>query len=288
MKDFPFRKILSTILKIIGFLIFSTILLGIGFFAGFYLGGIVPYRTSQTQFNNYACNPPCTINQQGNITNIFTTVNGNVQSWTFPVSSYYEVTKAEGEKTALLQLCLSSSLFCTSDLLSLFPTIPLTLNNGTVINEISPIPYVTPNFFSETISTLTENRTDKQFVAEVFNFVNQTTTYSYDAAFFNDTDRTIEYPVQTLTTTVGVCRDFSVLAASMLEAGNEQANYGMKIYFVFTKLDLNTLQTAKVVPNHILIQVVFADGTSTYMETTSKAEMNPYNGYVNGWYISLQ
>ncbi len=230
----------------------------------------------------YGCIAPCTKISNGTITNVFVTLRGDTVAWTQQMRDYYELIKAEGQLDNFVQICISSPVLCRNfDLEDTFPTIPLKLANGTVVKEPDLNKSVTPQFFSETISTLTKGRTDKEFVAEVFNFVQQITTYS--SIFYNDTIRT-EYPLQTLTTTVGDCKDFSVLVASMLEAGNKQAGYGMKIKFVFTKSVVNSSITELDVPNHVLVQVIFADGTSTYVESTSKGEMNPYS-YVNGWYV---
>ena len=191
----------------------------------------------------------------GNFSITFYTINGTKEVWNFSNSTYNDY--------------LNKPKF----------TPVLYLNDAATGQEFSTYDYsglVTPSLFSSDIGGLTQGRTASQFVSEVFNFRQQLTVYSL--VFGNVS----EYPIVILASGQGDCKDFAVLMASMLEAGNMQANYGMKIQFLY--LDYPNVTDPKTV-NHLILKVTYKNGTSQFIETTGSVE-NPYTS-VNGWYFNL-
>ena len=78
-------------------------------------------------------------------------------------------------------------------------------------------------------------------------------------------ENTSVYPAQVLAQGQGDCKDKGILIASMLEAGNIQANYGMKIQFVY--VDAGNLTAPRTV-NHLMLYITFANGTKEFLDTT--------------------
>ena len=138
---------------------------------------------------------------------------------------------------------------------------------------------VTPSFFANVTPQLTNGKTAGQFVAEIQNINSQLVNYSLIFA------NTSVYPAQVLAQGQGDCKDKGILIASILEAGNIQANYGMKIQFVY--VDADNLTTPHTV-NHLMLYITFANGTTEFLDTTHVLATNPYfNGTVDGWYFNL-
>lgn len=185
----------------------------------------------------------------------FTTVSGTPESWVFPYSLYGKYLLPPMQVPVLiLNSTVSGRQIYTYDYSSL----------------------VTPALFANAIGNLTENMTAAQFVQEVFNFREQLTTYN--VVFGN----TSQYPFVILADREGDCKDLAVLMASMLEAGNMQANYGMHIQLVY--LDYPNVTDPKVV-NHMIIKVIYRNGTSQLVESTGNV-MDPYKS-ITGWYFNL-
>jgi hypothetical protein len=134
--------------------------------------------------------------------------------------------------------------------------------------------FVSPATFTNVISNLYQDSgSDEQFVKEVFNIVQQITTY------VPELQETPRYPLETLTGAGGDCEDSSILTASLLRA----ANPDWMVQLVY--LDSDNPTDPKDV-NHVLVYVDTGE-YSTYIETTSKGEMNPYTDGVVGWELEV-
>ncbi len=203
--------------------------------------------------------PPYTIIEKGNITIGFKTTNDDVILWYVPLQTYLAYSNQPR------------------------PSQYLTLQRvagGAEVRVPDYRAYVRPEMFSEVIGTLTAERTDRQFVNEVFNLRKQLTTYGNPYGIENVTN----WPIETLTNTIGTCRDFTVLMASLLEAGNQNAGYGMTISIVY--VDTDDISDP-VNPNHVLIMVQYSDGVTQCIESTSATDICPYQ-VINGWSYDLE
>jgi transglutaminase-like putative cysteine protease len=217
------------------------------------------YTTTIYNTNNYGCSPlPCTYIRNGNFTFLFTLLNGTTEIWTFPIATYnYYLSLARIDPIIRLNDTITGKTIYTYDY------------RGTI----------TPSFFANVTPVLTRGKTAGQFVAEVQNINNQLVNYSL---IFENTS---VYPAQLLAQGYGDCKDKGVLMASILEAGNIQANYGMKIQFVY--VDADNL-TAPRTANHLMLFITFANGTTEFLDTTHVLATTPYfNGTVDGWYYNL-
>jgi hypothetical protein len=142
-------------------------------------------------------------------------------------------------------------------------------------------PYIQPSFFANIISNLIEGRSDKEFVKEVDNIKDELIIYGISLG-----EAPYQFPAETLTEGTGRCADTTILMASMLIAGNREANYDFNVYVEYVQLNSNgTLvsdSNAIVEPNHAIIKVVFADGTVWSIETTTNyfyTYTQPYTGW---------
>lgn len=218
----------------------------------------VPYTTTIPQAN-YGCSPvPCTSFKNGNFTFVFTLLNGSVAQWHFPLTSYnYWVSTPRINPILHLNDTITGKPIYTYDYRSL----------------------VTPSFFANVTPQLTNGKTAGEFVAEVQNINSQLVNYSL---IFENTS---VYPAQLLAQGQGDCKDKGALIASILEAGNIQANYGMKIQFLY--VDADNLTAPRTV-NHLMLYITFANGTTEFLDTTHVLVTSPYfNGTVDGWYYNL-
>ena len=120
--------------------------------------------------------------------------------------------------------------------------------------------YVQPDFFVNVISTLTDGKTDSEFVAGVVNFKNQIVTYGSGLGDY------YRWSAETLTEGRGQCGDTSILMASLLKAGENEAEYGLKVYFWYCDADH---MTDPQDVNHVIVEVEYADESSEFIETTS-------------------
>ena len=107
----------------------------------------------------------------------------------------------------------------------------------------------------------------------------QLTTYGKPYAL----DDITQWPIETITSTVGNCRDFTVLMASLLKAGNIFADYGMKISIFY--IDASNPENPKI-PNHVLLYITYADGTRQCLDSTAVNEMCPWPKVV-GWAFDI-
>lgn len=217
------------------------------------------YTTTIYQTTNYGCSPlPCSSRRNGNFTFVFTLLNGTVDIWTFPIVTYnYYVSLPRVDPIIRLNDTLTGKTIYTWDYRST----------------------ITPSFFANVTPSLTEGKTAGQFVAEVQNINSQLVNYSI---IFENTSI---YSAQLLEQGQGDCKDKGVLIASILEAGNIQANYGMKIQFVY--VDADNLTTPRTI-NHLMLFITYANGTKAFLDTTHVLATSPYfNGTVVGWYYNL-
>lgn len=217
------------------------------------------YTTTISRATNYGCQPiPCTFLKNGNFTFLFTLLNGSVNQWTFPVMTYNNwVSTPRIDPIIRLNDTITRKTIYTWDYRST----------------------ITPSFFANVTLSLTNGKTAGRFVAEVQNINSQLVNYS--SVFEN----TSIYPAQLLAQGQGDCKDKGVLMASILEAGNLQAHYGMSIQFVY--VDAANL-TAPRTANHLMLFIIYSNGTKVFLDTTHVLATSPYfNGTVNGWYYNL-
>ncbi len=214
------------------------------------------YTTTYTT-TTYQTSSTVTPTQNGNLNFAFTLLNGTQGSWAFPISTYdYYVQKAR--ISPILHFNISGKWYEYPDYRAV----------------------VTPSLFAGVVPTLTKGRTAGQFVDEVINIKNQITTYS--TVFLNEST----YPAEILGSRSGDCKDFGVLMASILEAGNIQAGYGMRLQFVYVNAE--HLSSQNQIPNHLILYIEYANGTTAFVDTTNILEyQNFVRGTIYGWYENL-
>jgi len=94
-------------------------------------------------------------------------------------------------------------------------------NSGTgetyIVKDLTK--YVQPDFFSDVISGLTDGNSAREFVDEVVNLKNQL------ISFGSGLSDSYQWSAETLTEGRGKCGDTSILVASLIKAGENEANY---------------------------------------------------------------
>jgi len=191
----------------------------------------------------------------GNVTWVFRTLDGSIESWFMPIETYvYYVNMPKPTEYHNL-MTDDGQLFIVRNM------------------EL----FVQPEFFSEVISSLTDGNTAREFVREVFNLRVQLTLYSEDI-----TD-TPQWSAETMTRGAGDCEDFAILMGSLLVAGNEYADYGMAVQMVYMDADN---PTSPQTVNHILLYIMYEDGTGEFVDSTSTYVLSPWSN-VAGWYYDL-
>jgi len=194
---------------------------------------------------------PCTLIKNGNITWRFDKLDGTVVSWKVDIDTYRYYVSCP-DPTGYVRL----------------------YNSGTgktyTIKDITK--YVQPDFFSEVISDLTDGNTDYKFVDEVVNLKNQLISYG------SGLDETYQWSAETLTECRGKCGDTSILVASLIKAGENKANYGLKVSLWYC--DVNNMDNPQDI-NHVIVGVEYSDGDYDLIETTT----NNYYSYeqIFGW-----
>ena len=145
-------------------------------------------------------------------------------------------------------------------------------DTGKTYTVIDLTEYVTSDVFNKIVSDLTMGNSDKEFVEEVVNIKNQLVSYSEGLG------GEYRWPVETLTEGTGNCGDISILMASLLKAGEEQADYGLKVYIWYC--DAGNMTDAQEV-NHAIVEVEYSDGDFDLIESTS----NVFYSYsqIEGW-----
>lgn len=222
------------------------------------------YKEIQSKYNAALADEFTTITtiEAGNVSWHFTDLRAETQSWTYSIDSYRQYVLVPRSTS----------------------TLRLQTNSGKTITVPDPRPYVTPSFFQNVISDLTDERSATSFVREVFNMKKQLVVYNFSLV---DDKGYYEYPAETMTDGTGICGDTTILLASLLIAGNDKAHYGMKVSIWIVDLDstTGTIRTNPESINHALIEVVYADGTKEWIETTSR-NFYTYNE-ISGWRYEL-
>jgi len=214
------------------------------------------YDTLQTTYNSLKSSyetiyAPSTLIQNGTIHWRFHKVDGTIAEWAVPIDTYRAYIDWP-KPTALLYLSNT--------------------NTGETYTVKDLREYVQPDFFANVISGFTDGKIDKEFVQEVVNFKDQIVTYG---SGLGDQFR---WPAETVTEGRGQCGDTSILMASLFKAGESEAHYGLSVYIWYC--DANHMTNPQTV-NHAIVEVKYADGPDTFIETT----LNTYYTYnqVSGW-----
>jgi len=191
-----------------------------------------------------------TNDNNGNTNLTFTKLDGTKWYWTIPYSAYYYYV----------------NLPHPTETVSFYNS-----NTGETYHMLDFRPYVQPDYFNNIIYSLTTGENDKQFIQEVVNFKDQLVTYGSlgDKYYF---------PVETLVARHGRCGDTSILIASLLKSGNNQAHYGLTISIWYC--DANHITQAQAV-NHVIVEVDCLDGSKYFIETTA-ISFSTYT-YIWGW-----
>ncbi|MGA3107896.1 MAG: hypothetical protein ABSD99_00345 [Candidatus Bathyarchaeia archaeon] len=214
------------------------------------------------QFKQVALTPPYVSISKGTITWVFTDVKGDTITWQLPMDTYIHYASMQ-KPVQVLSLQTTSGTVTTDDVR----------------------PYIQPSFFANSISSLTEGRSDKEFVKEVDNIKNELVIYGTSLG-----EAPYQFPAETLTEGTGKCADTTILMASMLIAGDREANYNFNVYVEYVQLnpDGTLVSNSNLLtdPNHAIIKVVFADGTVWSIETTTNYFYTYSQAYI-GWQFDV-
>ncbi len=218
------------------------------------------YDTTNTIYPNGEAEPngglkvPSTTIREGDVVWAFKTTKGSTKQWSMPLEAYtYYADRAEPTEYHHFR----------------------TANHTVKVKKMELL--VQPELFSNVINDLTEGRNDRDFVQEVFNLRKQLTVYRKDT--FNVTQSSVE----TLTKGTGDCEDFAILMGSLLESGNQHANYNMTVQMVY--MDTNNLTNPQTI-NHVLLKVWYNDGTKQLVDSTSTKTLNPWPLFI-GWFYDI-
>jgi len=214
------------------------------------------YYNLQNSYNNLQSSyetlyAPSTLIQNGTIHWRFHKVDGTIAEWTVPIDTYRSYIDWP-EPTALLYLSNT--------------------NTGETYTVKDLREYVQPDFFANVISGFTDGKTDRQFVQEVVNFKDQIVTYGSGLGDF------YRWPAETITEGRGQCGDTTILMASLLIAGENRGHYGLSVYLWYC--DAYHMTSPQAV-NHAIVEVRYADGTDSLIETTANT-FYTYNQII-GW-----
>lgn len=216
---------------------------------------IVEFAENLTEALEGAKFPPYTSIENENVVWVFRQSDEDLVIWTMPLETYmHYATKPKPQEYHRLRT-----------------------DDGRTFTVRKMELFVQAEFFEKVISSLTEGRDDRAFVAEVFNLRRQLTVYRTDI-----TDTPL-WPAETMTTGAGDCEDFAILMVSLLVAGNEQANYGMQIEMIY--MDANNPTEPQGV-NYIMSFVRYADNSTAFVDSTASV-MNPFDSPINGWYFEV-
>ena len=215
-----------------------------------------------TQLKEVAFVPPYVSISEGTIKWVFRDLKGDTITWQMPIDTYRRYV-SEPKPVQTLRLKTSAESILTYDMR----------------------PYIQPSFFANITSILTEGRSAEDFVKEVDNVKNQIVTYGKGLG-----DAPYQFPAETLTEGRGVCADTTILMASMLIAGDNQANYGFKVYIWYVDMNpdgtLVSNSNAITQPNHAIVEVKFSDGTTWSLEATTNY-FYTYSQYYAGWQFEV-
>jgi len=216
------------------------------------------FQSLSQQYDQHGLVPPYASISKGTITWVFYDLKNDTVTWQMPMDTYrYYVSMQKPQQILTLQTA-----------------------TGTV-TTYDVRPYIQPSFFANSISTLTAGRTGQEFVKEVDNIKDQLVIYGTSLG-----EAPYQFPAETLTEGTGKCADTTILMASMLLAGDQQASYNFKVYVEYVQMNpVGTLvsdNNALTQPNHAIIKVVFSNGTVWSIETTTNyfyAYSQPYVGW---------
>lgn len=181
----------------------------------------------------------------------FNLLDNSLLSWSLDMETYiYYISKSDPIETHRLKNTENDEIYTVTDLRE----------------------YVTPDMFSKIISTLTSGNSAKEFVAEIVNIKNQLISYS------SGLNGEYRWAVETITEGTGNCGDMSILIANLLKAGENEADYGLKIYFWYC--DAGNMTEPQEV-NHVIVEVEYSDDDSILIEPTSNM-FYTYN-QIKGW-----
>lgn len=184
--------------------------------------------------------------ERANVTWQFADLRADEHQWRYPLESYRQDVKRIRPSEHLV----------------------FTTKGGNGIRVADPRPYIDGAGFEPYIGDLTNDRSDKDFVREAFHAKSALVTYQYapltERGFY-------KYPGETLVEAAGVCGDTTVLLASLIDAGNTKAGYGIEMAVWIVQYDVlagQLIQDPETV-NHAFLEVKFRDGETWHLETTS-------------------
>lgn len=128
-------------------------------------------------------------------------------------------------------------------------------------------PYIQPSFFRLVIGTLTDGKSDREFVKAADNVRSQIVVYGKGL-----TQAPYQFPAETLTEGRGKCADTTILLASMLIEGSRKAGYNFRVFVWYVQLVEGSLVSDSVSlteTNHAIVQVEFSNGDKWAIETTT-------------------
>ncbi|HMK82538.1 MAG TPA: hypothetical protein VK503_02355 [Candidatus Bathyarchaeia archaeon] len=215
-----------------------------------------------TRLTEVALVPPYVSISKGTIKWVFYDLKGDTITWQMSIDTYRDyVSKPRPVRTLTLKTSAGSIL--TDDMR----------------------PYIQPSFFANITSTLIQGRSAQDFIREVDNVKNQIVTYGKGLG-----EAPYQFPAETLTEGRGVCADTTILMASMLIAGDNQADYGFKVYIWYVDMNpdgtLVSNSNAATQPNHAIVEVEFLDGTTWSLEATTNY-FYTYSQYYSGWQFEV-
>ena len=182
---------------------------------------------------------PSTLIKNGTIHWRFYALDESVAEWTVNISSYRAyITFTKPTDYVRLKNSDTGEIYLATDI----------------------IEYVQPEFFSKVIDTLSDGRTANEFVDEVVNLKNQLITYT------TGLENVHKWSAETLTEGTGNCGDTTILVASLLKAGEEKENYGLKVHIWYC--DAYHMKEPQEV-NHAIVGVEYLNGDYELIETTS-------------------
>lgn len=223
-----------------------------------------------------AINPPYTYVEGRKVHTVFKLTNGELSSWETPIDTYSYFTTLEyfmnNNEIATLQQLAPWVLerytkYGNQKYLLLAP-------QGEIRTTITVLDY-RPYIETESIKPIAEDLSkrsisDEAFINEVFNLVKQITVYT--------TEQEAHFPLTTLLSAGGDCKNTTILTASLLKAAH--ANWTVKIVY----LDADNPENPKKIDHTI----VWVDTSKyqTFIETTSKNEISLYEKVV-GYYFTV-
>lgn len=222
--------------------------------------------------------PPYTYTEGRTIHTVFKLSNGELSHWVTPAESYdsfvtTEYFMNEFDLATLRWLKASRATDYYDNYAGKYVNLAPA---GQIKETITTVDY-RPFVETETMKPIADelydmSSTDEEFVKEVFNMLKQITTYT------EDVDGEAHFPLTTLLSAGGDCEDTAILTASLLKA----ARPDWRVDLVYMDAD-NPEDPIEF--NHVAVYVDTGEYT-TFIETTSKDEMNPYTNVV-GWYFTV-